>query len=513
MWDLPAVGSGVPVFDHLRRHADEAGRPPDELPLPDGDKDRPWHVWAPGSSDGTARHRGQANDTDRARHVAGLLSTACRHPSATNLRALYDDVAGESLIGCVDPLTELLTGEHTDRRALHAIGHWLATTAPDREPVKLGVTLLGVTGSDADLPVLRLLGAHNEFTLYCVTAMAKLLPDPEQEVWALARSLEGEGRIVCVEWLRATTDPGIRAWILRGGFRNRNGSEQLALIAATTGDLLSALRGDVDRELLTAAGEIIQYLISCEDIDDYEDGADAVEAYLGRMRTSADTAQDVSTVAEIRSYLTGDGYGDSHWDDDGRRHWTAARRAAFADTCDRILGWDKWPERITAGVSGPDDGPAIHAAQALGVDVFDRLVEKIRADPYSTAWYDAWLQADTRRAGQLADLARTLLPIDRIATGPADEQGIGPAWQAHRAFGWTVAALRDHPGAGGDLLLAGLRTPLNVDRYMALNALSKWPARLWPPGATTAVGEAARTDPDEDVRRFAARLTGGPPGR
>lgn len=310
-----------------------------------------------------------------------------------------------------------------------------------------------------------------------------------------------------MELLRDTEDPRIREWILRGGCRNLNGSDQLALIAATTGDLLSALRGDLDRELLTAAGEIIESLISCDDIDDYEHGAHAVEAFLGHMRTRADTVQDVSTVAEIRSYLADN----DDWDEWRWRHWTATRRAAFADTCGWILSWDKWPERITAGLAETDDGPAIWVARALGIDIFDTLVEKIRANPYTSNWYDAWLQADTERARQLVDMARTLLPIDQIAIGPADEKGLGPAWQAHRTFGWTVQALRDHPGTGGDLLLAGLHSPLNLDRHMALQALWKWPGHTWPPGAAAAVEEAARADPDKDVRQFAARLADGPP--
>lgn len=244
MFELPVVAPGVAILDHLRRHVDDTGRTPEELPLPDEDKARHGRGWAPGAWDSWSSLHGEASDADRARQVAGSLSLACRHPSAANLRALYADVAGDPVIGYVDALTELLAGERPDRQALHAIGHWLATTAPDREPVKLGA-------------VLRALGAHSEFTLHCVTAMANLLADPEPEVWTLAQSLPATGRVICVELLRDTTDPRIREWILRGGFRNRNGTQELALIAATTGDLLPALRGEVDRELLrSTAGSV-----------------------------------------------------------------------------------------------------------------------------------------------------------------------------------------------------------------------------------------------------------------
>jgi hypothetical protein len=83
------------------------------------------------------------------------------------------------------------------------------------------------------------------------------MPNSERQLWELAKSVDGWGRIACVERLSKTTDPEIRDWILRTGYRNSIMTEYLAYIAATTGGLVAALRGaDVDRDLLTAAGMI-----------------------------------------------------------------------------------------------------------------------------------------------------------------------------------------------------------------------------------------------------------------
>jgi hypothetical protein len=69
--------------------------------------------------------------------------------------------------------------------------------------------------------LLRTLGAHNEFTLYAVVAFGNGTEDGgESEIWALATVVDGWGRIHCVERLRHTSDPAIRRWILRTGFRN-----------------------------------------------------------------------------------------------------------------------------------------------------------------------------------------------------------------------------------------------------------------------------------------------------
>jgi len=512
--DLPVVAPGVAIYEHVRRFVDPSGRLPDEVGLPDDAKVMSDLCWVPGAMDGVFGRHGGAASTDRATTVAGLLTTACRRPSVRNLRALYTGVTDDDVMSYVDALIETLSREPPERQALHAIGRWLATTAADRGPVKLGVALLGIAGMGTnidDIAVVRTLGAHEEFTLYCAVAVSNGIADPESELWALAASVDGWGRIQCVERLRDTTDSDIRAWLLREGFRNSIMYEYLAYIAATTGDLLEALRGDVDRGLLTAAGEILDALISegpAEDIDDYESGADTVEAFLTLMITRAENLRDFMAVATIRSFLAGE----TGWDERAARGWTATRRQAFEDACDQILNWESWTEHITAGLASADPDEfhvANQAARVRGVDTFAVHIEKIMADPFDSGWYDAWEQADTGRAEQLADLARTLLPIEEIATGPGDELGLGEPWNAHFALDWTLQALGDHPGIGADLLLAGLHSPVTRNRNLALRALAQWPRTTWPASTLDAVNDLARTDLNDETRQRAADLAAG----
>lgn len=470
--------------------------------------------WVPGALDGAFGRHAFAASADRAVEVAGLLTTACRRPSVRNLRALYTSVTDDDVMSYVDALVETLSREPPERQALHAIGRWLATTAADRGPVKLGIALLGVTGMGAnasDVAVVRTLGAHEEFTLYCAVAVANGIAEPESELWALAASVRGWGRIQCVERLRNTTDPDIRAWILREGFRNSILYEYLAYIAATTGGLLEALHGDVDRGLLTAAGEILSALVEegpAEDLDDYEAGADAVEAFLSLMITRAENLQDFRAVAAIRSFLARE----TGWDERAANGWTATRREAFEDACDQILNRELWTEQVTVGLASPDPHEffvANEVAQVRGIDTYAVHVEKIKADPFGLNWMEAWRRADTGRARELVELARTLLPIAEIATGPGDDDGFGEQRRAHFALDLTLSALRDYQGVGGDLLLAGLRSPAVRNRNMALQALNQWPRTTWPAGALDVVTELARTDPNDHARLYAADLAAG----
>jgi hypothetical protein len=508
--DLPVVAPGVAIYDHIRAHVDpSSGRLTSGNDLPDDQKAMSGRLkWAPGAMDGIFRqHGGSSSATDRAEQVAGLLALACRRPSVRNLRNLYAVVSEDDVLGYVDALVEVLTREPPNRQALHAIGRWLSTTASDRGPVKLGIALLGITGLGDEVAVVRTIGAHEEFTLYCAVAVSNGLAESESELWALAASVDGWGRIQCVERLRDTTDSDIRTWLLREGFRNSIMYEYLAHIAATTGGLLEALRGNVDRGLLTSAGEILSALVDggpAEDMDDYEEGADAVEAFLALMTTRAETLHDFTAVAAVRRFLSGE----DGWEERVVHGWTATRRQAFEDVCDEILGRESWTARITAGLSG--DASEFHlatrAAQALGMDTFDAHVAKIRADPFDMSWFEAWRQADTGRARELAELARTLLPLSDIATGPGDELGLGMEWRAHGALDWTLQALRDHPGIGADLVLTGLRSPVTRNRNLALKALERWPRANWPPAAHDAVLVVARTDPNADTRKLATEL-------
>lgn len=509
---LPTVAPGPSIYDHIRAHLDEVGRLDERgLPLPDEKKAMPGEIrWAAGAMDGAFGHHGGGGRADaQASRTATLFAKACRRPSRRNLARLYGATADDSVLDFVDPMIEKLAELRPDRAALHALGRWLATTASDRGAVKVGLAILGVTGLDSAVDVVRVLGAHDEFTLFAAVALTNGLAEPESELWALASAVDGWGRIQCVERLRDTDDPQIRAWILRQGFRNSVMYEYLAYIAATTGGLLPALQDEgADRELLTAAGEILEALVAggpAEDLDDYHDGADAVEAFLMHMESRAETLGDFHAVAAVRSYLSGS----DRWEERSRRGWTASRRAAFEARCDEILDRAQWADRIAVGLLSDDRAEfwrAEQAARRRGIDTFDIHVGKIREEPLGAAWFDAWKQADRDRAELLASMARELIPLDEIGTGPANALGMGPEWRAHSALDWTLQALRDHEGVGADLVLVGLTSPVVRNRNMSLEVLKEWSRSAWPPGACEVVEALAAGDPHEKARELAAEV-------
>ena len=508
---LPRVRSGTAIYDHLRAHLDPAGRLPAEVGLPDDDRVMTGQLrWVPGAMDGVmGRHGGTSDKGSRADRTAQLLVKACRRQAPRQLRALYEHVSNDDVLEYLDPMIERLIELGPERDSLRSVGRWLAVTGVDRGAVKVGIALLGVSGLGSDVAVVRTLGAHEEFTLYAAVAIANGLAEPESELWALAASVSGWGRIHCVERLRDTEDPQIQEWILREGFRNSIMYEYLAHIAATSGHLLEALRRpEVDRALLTSAGDILQALVvgngaPAAGMDAYEDGVDAVEAYLVLIEARAQTLDDFMVVRALQTFLEGE----DGWDARLAVGWTTSRREALAAACARILSRPEWAHRVAEGLQSDDSLQfyrASSAAEALGIDTFDAHLAKILDDPLESHWFAAWRLADDGRAEQLAELARTLLPLGQIATGPDQQLGLGPGWQPHQALDWTLQALRDHPGVGGDLLIVGLRSPVTRNRNMALNALNQWPVESWPPGVLEWIDPLAAADPNERTRELAA---------
>jgi hypothetical protein len=503
------------ILSHVRAHLkpDGTGLTEAGIELPD----EPQHAlhgirYAPGAMDGIfGHHVGGGGDDATARKLATYAIASIRKPSRRSRRRLYDALRQAGALRVADTMIRGIGAVHGAPHVFTRLGTWLVENGTDREPVKIGLALLGVGGIDDPSPVMDL-GRHEEFTLFAANALVNGRADPEPELWDLARSVHGWGRIHCVERLATTSDPRIQEWILREGFRNSVMYEYLALIAATTGGLVDALkRTDPDRGVLDAAGEILEALVNdgpAGTIDHYAEAHTAVAAYVAIMVDRADTLLDYLTLHAISTFLEP---GDD-WLFRFERGWTEQSRAGLADSVQQVLGRPEWTRLINDGLASDDPvifGRADRAASLHGIDTFDVHVVGIREEPLGQGWHRAWAQADDQRAALLVDLVRSTLDLDAIASGPSEAIGIGPGFEQHQALDWGLQRLPDFPGVGGDLVLAALASPTVRNRHAALGVLEAWPRQRWPEGAEASLREALPREPSPDVAdRIRAALQG-----
>jgi hypothetical protein len=487
--------------------------------LPDEEKMETGKIrWAAGAMDGVLGHHvGGKDGDDGSKEILNLIRAYCGSPTVTNKKAIYDFLMSNSVLGFVDPLSAALrkeTGLNLDR--LYECARSFATESPDREPVKFGICMLGLFREAGDRDLFLALGRHDEFTLYASVALANGSLKPEEDLWELAKNVDGWGRINTVERLATTENPEIKEWLLREGYKNSVMYEYLAYTCATAGNLKAALeREQVDDELLDAAGDIIEALIvggPAENIDHYDDGAVVADAFLQLMQSRAKTIKHFIAVNTIKNFL---GEKDVDWAARSERGWTEERRKELSEVCASIIERPQWKQLVVEGLKSMDNLEfyrADQAAQILGVDTWPTHWSRLQASPLDSGnWYNVMRQCNEERIGEIIALAERTIPVEKIGTGPADEMGLGKGWEAHQCLDSILQELGPYPGRGFRLVEAGLKSPVVRNRNMALRALSGWGREKWPAGTAAILEQALAVEPSEDVRGWMQNALEGKP--
>jgi hypothetical protein len=316
-------------------------------------------------------------------------------------------------------------------------------------------------------------------------------PDVEQALFDLARRVAGWGRIHAVERLAGTQDPHLKAWLLRHGFRNGIMDEYLAHLAATTGDLYSALTTPpVDDELLDSAGDILTALClggPAKDMTDYPAAPETIDRYLTLVAERPPSLSRVAVVLRL-----------ARWIDAAQLDWTETSRTRLRATCDVLVERPDWLRAVDQAMDSPDPHRFRHAispARRLGIPTRDRIHARLRDDPDDTYLWAAL----TDDIDVVLALAHELLPLDRLAGGPTLDIGIG-ADPPHQVLDLIVGRLDAHPGKGWPLIRTALANPTIRNRGMAVHTLDAWPADTIPADAVAALRRAKENEPDHAVR-------------
>ncbi|WP_155741431.1 hypothetical protein [Burkholderia territorii] len=469
--------------------------------------------WAPGAMDGAFGHHAASDGSTQVERVVAMLVSAADARSAEAVKKLYDLIAGDEALRLVDPLlTSLRHLRPTDPERLYALAHWLASESPDRGAVKIGIALLGMFQPPRATALLTTLGLHEEFTLYVAVALGNTLPalDREDAWWSLARRVNGWGRIHLVERLSETERHDIKAWLLREGYKNSVMIEYLAYRCAVGGDLLRALgENDVDDALLNGAGDMLQALIAggpAQDMGDYAEGAEATSLYLGHLarRVSA-RLDDYLVASDIAGFATDE---ERPWEVLEAHGWTAERRAHVAALAGAIVADSRWPTLVAEGLSAADEATfwtAATVAERLGLDPWEARFDRQR-DGQGSQWFYLMRDADTQRAERVVTLAMEQLSLDDLATGAADESGLGPGFAQQTVLGAILQELGRFPCKGWPLVEAGLRSPVIRNRNMALKTLNAWGKERWPTVVEGALNDALRAEPNDRVREYITQV-------
>jgi hypothetical protein len=467
--------------------------------------------WTAGALDGVTSHHLFDPEGDeqqqRITEVVRALEALLKRATEENLSNLYAIVQKEPLISSAEDLQKVIRAKLLNRykSRIRETGRYLTTRADDRENVKLGILLIELSGDESDRLAMELLATHDEFTLYAAVALTHLVSDPEQILWDVAKRVHGWGRVQVVERLNGTQNRDIQAWMLREGFRNNVMDEYLAGICAKTGKLHEALKpAHVDDALLDGAADILKALVlggPADSIDDYPHAPEAVRRYLEHAADAPDLSlAHLLCIARLKHFVSNE----DGWEQRLSLGWTAEMREMARVMCSDLIDCPEWKDKVFRGLKSEANQvfyQADSAAQQLGISTREIHFDKVRAAPLTSfSWYRLLQQTDEAQIAEVLDFAARALPLEEIATGPADSLGFGERYEAHRALDWILQDLKRFPERGWNFLRTGIQSPVTRNRNMALNAILEWPRAAWPEDAEWLLRGALQSEPNGNLR-------------
>lgn len=509
-WSLdkltPPWGNAPSIYTYIRDNPN-AHNLPDETPEPNKIR------FAAGAWDGVVSHHMGSSSADkasaRAEKLEQALETLLRFSTDQNLNTLYQEVVAESIYPIADEIVKrVATRVPRVQPEIAAIGRYFVTGADQREATKFGIILLSVAGEKADFPLLETLAGHDEFALFAAVALTRLVDDPEQCIWRLAQRVHGWGRIHLVERLDGTSNHEIQDWMLREGFRNSVLDNYLAEICARNGKLHEVLQQrEIDMPLLDSAADLLNGILEggpSAGIDDYDHAPEALQGYLTHLRQNSGLKlSHYMTVDQINRFLTSD----DSWENRFTKGWTSQLYTDLRARCETVLGWDDWGTKAEQALNSDNEVlfyMADTVASRLGLNTWEIHFKRVQKAPLGRSWYRLMQLSDESNIDGVLEFALTVLSVDKIATGPRDDLGLGPGFELHQVLDTILQELSRFPERGWQLIEIALQSPVVRNRNLALKALLSWPRERWPADAFPLLKYAARLEPNADLKQ---RLT------
>ncbi|TVX99098.1 limonene hydroxylase [Cohnella terricola] len=507
---------GASIYETIRSKIDEHGRLQDDK-LPDDEsywEGQPFR-WVAGGLDGAfGHHAGGGKDEANVKETIHLLTQLSRKPNHKTRRSAYLKLMKADVLSVIDPLLEEVRNHPgLNAQSLYNEALWLAEKGAHRNVIKFGIALLGQFDTEHHRELILTLGRHDEFTLYAAVAIQNSLNAPNAALFELAQAVDGWGKIQLVERLDPETQE-MKDWLLRKGCQNSVMNEYLAYTCAQKGELHAALTADeVDEALYNGAGDILSALTHGgpeEDMDDYEHAPVVIGDYL---RLSRAMCQDVSQLTGILDLLDWLNHEAEQWEERLSKGWTEEMRSQYREIADSILATDGWEEKVWTALRSRDARQqhfSIRVAKALRLEIWEELFEQLRLSPLNGSLIFELMNAvDEQRVQTLVSFAEESLPLTDIASGPADEMGLGLNYEAHSALDLLVQELDRYPGVGRKLIATALQSPVVRNRNMALKALEAWPLAEWEESLVSAVKRLAEIEPVPDVKERISEVMEG----
>lgn len=450
-------------------------------------------TFADGAMDGIAiYHMGHGEpDIQPLCEVVRLIASGSFSEAEVKLQAYFSDEYAAML-----PLIDGLQGwiiqnkNDIDPNNLYRFALKMLKESTHIECVKFALSILEMLDNGRNKEtqaIVETLAASGEFTLFCLFIMRRW-PDGNQAIFKAAKKVHGWGRVHAVEQLSAETDE-IKHWLLYEGCDNYVTAEYSALTCANKVDLTGLLRNStITTEDFSAAAALIDLLLSegpVAGISEIEKPGELLTDFLKHAERSTLSISEYETVLNIQKYCA-------------QKDWP--RRDAVMETCGQLLASDACIKAVDEAIS---QGKGFFFAHRLGLDYSRQTYEQIVSDFEGSYQLIDLLLPDGLFADEIIALFEQRLPLAKMATGPADQLGMGSEYTRYHILSYILQHLKDFPGKGESLLICALNAPVINCRNMALNVLEAWRDKetAFSPEINRALEHLKRKEINEDIKK------------
>ncbi|MCL2098266.1 MAG: hypothetical protein FWH23_05850 [Bacteroidales bacterium] len=507
------------IFNFLSNNIDNHGNLKDTaLDLPDEIKDEEKLRYAPGLMDAMFGADDSDDSKKRIIELAKHLKKVANVGSEINKQEFYKLITeDESVIGIIDDfLQAIVKNPLSVEPYLFSFARDLASKTDKRNAVKFGIAILGLCQNKSVLKDLKILGQHDEFTVYSTVAITNLSENPVSDLWDLARRVDGWGKIQIVDRLaNMELNQQIKDWLILEGYKNNIMYDYLAFTCAVNGKLHEKLESEqIDKNLFKASADIIGTLIAvggpAEDITSYVYASSAVENFIRHAKQHTSDISDFITLTKIKDFLS------ELQNDIGEQKqngWTPDIISNCIIEIVEIMNSRDWRVQTNEGLKSKDNityWNAKQAAEKLGVDLWETVWTRLQENPLdSSPWFDVTRYSKSEHADLIINFALENLPLDEMATGAKDSMGLGSTYSQFMCLDTIITYLENYPQKGERIILTGLKSPITRNRNMAIKVLDKWKRENWSVEIEKEIQNLKNIEPNTDTKENIEKLLSG----
>ena len=504
------------ILRHLKANLNEDGSLNESAEkLPDEKKADDEIKFAPGLMDAMFGADESEESKSRIKQLVSLIKRVTKNGDNQSKSDFYREITeNESVIGIIDEFLQSLGKSSLPIEPdLFGFANKLATKTNNRNSVKFGIAILGLCQNKKPIDDIKILGLHDEFTVFSTVALSNLSDNLVKDLWELAKQVDGWGKIQLVDRLaEMKLNSEIKDWLVFDGYKNNIMYEYLALTCAQNGMLNEKLKTEkIDDKLYSSASDIIVALMDegpAIGMSGYDDSSETIENFIKHSKKRNLNISNYITLHRIKDYLE-----ESPEENETLKNWNQNDLSNCLIDINELLNSKDWRTEVQIALKSSDNVEywnGKQAAQKLGIDLWDTVWQKLKQNPLdSSAWYDVTANAKENNVDETIDFAINNLPLDFLGSGPKDSAGIGEDYQKHSSLDSVITFLENYPKKGEKLILVGLDSPVTRNRNMSLRTLQSWTSSNWNEEIRTKLNELKEIEPNADTKSDLVKLLNG----